>query len=406
MQKVRPLLGGKTRVLISADGLLSLVPFAALVDENGKYLVESLEMTYLTSGRDLIRLSRQNKPAASNTVVIANPAFGNRERSDSALDLLQDGSSGNGGKGGAGEKRGMEKAFFTPLPATGVEARKLSKLMPDASILVDVDATEVALKQVHAPRMLHIATHGFFVSLRANSSRTNAKDQRGLELEASSPDWLPDDPLLRSGIALAGANAKKGGGAEDGILTALEASSLDLQGTKLVVLSACETGLGDVLQGEGIYGLRRALFVAGAESLVVSLWQVADEETQALMVAFYERVLRGETRGTGLRNVQLAMLATPATAHPYFWASFGVFGNAAAMPQEAPLANQDVRLVDTSKPGTPPSGANVSKLPPPARGCACELPTAADSSEKSPWIWGALGLSLLTLRRRSRIGDV
>ncbi|HRI67839.1 MAG TPA: CHAT domain-containing protein [Polyangium sp.] len=412
MQKVRPLLGGKTRVLISADGLLSLVPFAALVDENGKYLVESLEMTYLTSGRDLIRLSRQNKPAASNAVVIANPAFGNRERSDSALDLLQGGSSGNGGKGGSGEKRGLEKAFFTPLPATGVEARKLATLMPEASILVDVDATEVALKQVHAPRMLHIATHGFFVSLKANAARTNSKNERGLELDTQSPDWLPDDPLLRSGIALAGANAKKGGGAEDGILTALEASSLDLQGTKLVVLSACETGLGDVLQGEGIYGLRRALFVAGAESLVVSLWQVADEETQALMVAFYERVLRGETRGGGLRNVQLSMLAKPPTAHPYFWASFGVFGNAAAMPQEAPLANAGVRIVENPKPTAASSTNEITKVAPSLRGCACELPTIADSREKSTWIWGTLGAALFWLRRRqakrrqSRIGDV
>lgn len=392
MKKIRPLLGGKTRLLISADGLLSLIPFAALVDDDGKYLVEKYEVTYLTSGRDLIRLSRKPSPARENPVVVANPAYGSRAQGESALDLLGDGSSAGREKNPSGDTRGLEKAFFEPLPATGTEARKLSALMPQAAVLVDVEATESAVKNLRAPKMLHIATHGFFVSLQGTGRTPADAGERGLELDMSSAGWLPDDPLLRSGIALSGANARKGGGGEDGILTALEASSLDLQGTKLVVMSACETGMGDLMQGEGVYGLRRALLIAGAESLVASLWQVADEETQALMVAYYGRVLKGETRGGALRNVQTSMLASPNTTHPYYWASFGLFGNAAVLGND-PLP-ESTEAVKHDAP------APVVKTPPSARGCACDVAANAENSQGLAFV-GVLAAGVV-MRRRKR----
>ncbi len=393
MRKVRPLLGRKTKLLISADGALSLVPFAALVDDDGQYMVGKYEITYLTSGRDLLRLARQtlvrNAPV-DKMLVVANPAFGSRARGESALGLLDEGSPDETSDGKA---RGMEKAFFVPLPATAVEARRLSALIPEATVLVDVEATETAVKKARAPRMLHIATHGFFVSNKALAARTAAAEQRGLELDVVS-DWLPDDPLLRSGIALAGANSKTGGGGEDGILTALEASSLDLQGTKLVVLSACETGVGDVMQGEGIYGLRRALFVAGAESLVASLWQVADEETQSLMVAYYGRLLKGETRSGALRNVQISMLGAPATSHPYYWASFGMFGNSSAMGTAGDAAPEPSSEV--SRPG---------QTRPSARGCAC-IVTGDARDQDGYWKAVALGLVLAYWRRERRTSSL
>lgn len=400
MAKIRPLLGGKTRLLISADGALSLIPFAALVDENGKYAVQNSELTYLTSGRDLLRLSRQARVQNGPTVVVANPAFGSRERGASALGLLEEGAGAEAD--GAAGTRGLEKAFFEPLPATGTEARKLSSLMPKASVLVDVDATETAIKKMQAPKILHIATHGFFVSLGAKSMHTADAKERGLELDVDS-DWLPDDPLLRSGIALAGANARKGGGGEDGILTALEACSLDLRGTKLVVMSACETGIGDVMQGEGIYGLRRALFVAGAESLIASLWKVADEETQALMVSYYGRILKGETRAAALRNVQTGMLASPATEHPYYWASFGLFGSSAAVGSDDEPA---ARSAD--KNGA--SGAN-NKVVVGVRGCSCNV--VGESGESNAVLVALGAAALLGARKRNarsktsrRIGNV
>jgi CHAT domain-containing protein len=130
-----------------------------------------------------------------------------------------------------------------------------------------------------------------------------------------------ENPLLRSGLAFAGAN-KLASGDDDGILTAMEASGLDLWGTKLVVLSACETGVGKVTNGDGVYGLRRALVIAGAETLVMSLWQVDDLATRDLMTGYYKKLGAGAARSGALRDVQLELLAKDKYAHPYYWASF------------------------------------------------------------------------------------
>ena len=127
--------------------------------------------------------------------------------------------------------------------------------------------------------------------------------------------------MLRSGLALAGANLHKSGD-DDGVLTALEAAGLDLWGTKLVVLSACDTGVGEVKNGDGVYGLRRALVLAGSESQVMSLWPVSDAGTRDLMIAYYKALQAKQGRSAGLRQVQLSLLANPKRQHPYYWASF------------------------------------------------------------------------------------
>jgi CHAT domain-containing protein len=136
--------------------------------------------------------------------------------------------------------------------------------------------------------------------------------------------------MLRSGLVFAGVNALRSAD-DDGVLTALEAASLDLRGTKLVVLSACETGLGEVRNGEGVFGLRRAFVVAGAETLVMSLWQVADDATKDLMGAYYARLARGEPRAAALREAQLGLLKDPKSAHPFFWAAFISSGETGAL---------------------------------------------------------------------------
>lgn len=138
--------------------------------------------------------------------------------------------------------------------------------------------------------------------------------------------------MLRSGLILAGVNQKQSGAREDGVLTAQEAAGLNLFGTKLVVLSACETGLGDVQNGAGVYGLRRALVLAGSETQVMSLWQVSDEATRDLMIAYYTRLQASAGRIAAMREVQLAMLRSTVLAksgdaknnwrHPYYWAAF------------------------------------------------------------------------------------
>jgi CHAT domain-containing protein len=162
-------------------------------------------------------------------------------------------------------------------------------------------ATEQALKQVDAPSILHIATHGFFLP--------------------ATPGAGPGNPLLRSGLALAGANHRNGD-SNDGIFTALEASGLNLWGTRLVTLSACDTGLGEVRNAEGVFGLRRAFVLAGAETLVMSLWPVSDYATRQTMTTFYAGLKKGLGRGEALRRAQLAILKSNGREHPFYWASF------------------------------------------------------------------------------------
>jgi CHAT domain-containing protein len=141
---------------------------------------------------------------------------------------------------------------------------------------------------------------------------------------------LPENPLLRSGLALAGAQTWLDGKplppeAEDGLLTAEDVAGLDLLNTELVVLSACETGLGEVHTGEGVFGLRRAFIVAGARTLVMSLWKVPDEQTRELMIDFHTRVLSGQGVADALRQAQLAM--REKYPDPYFWGAFICHGN-------------------------------------------------------------------------------
>ena len=167
--------------------------------------------------------------------------------------------------------------------------------------------------------MLHIASHGFFL-------KDGARD--GASAPAATAGAGPSDvsvaienPLLRSGIALAGANL----GHEirgDGILTALEASGLNLSGTKLVTLSACDTGVGEVRNGEGVYGLRRAFLLAGTETLVMSLWPLSDYIARETMVTYYAGLRNGLGRGEALRQAKLSMIKRKVRQHPYYWASF------------------------------------------------------------------------------------
>ena len=295
MQPIRALFGDAKQLLISPDGELNLIPFEALVNEQEHYLIERYSFTYLTSGRDLLRMqvARESK---SKPLVIANPSFGEpvTEQIATTKPILRKRRS-------ITTTRDLSDAYFAPLGGTAQEARSIQTLFPESAFLTGTQATESALKQTTAPRILHIATHGFFLEDNANNKIEN--------------------PLLRSGLAFAGANRRNGKN-DDGILTALEASGLNLWGTKLVVLSACDTGLGEVKNGEGVYGLRRAFVLAGAESLVMSLWPVSDYVTRILMTNYYENLKQGMGRGAALRQVQLGMLKKNGRQHPFYWASF------------------------------------------------------------------------------------
>jgi CHAT domain-containing protein len=176
-----------------------------------------------------------------------------------------------------------------------------------------------------APRVLHLATHGFFLGSGARGP-ANARLLKHEAAPAATSGMLLYPALLQSGLAFAGANQPTAAADDDGILTALEAASLDLWGTRIAVLSACETGVGEARRGEGVYGLRRALVIAGAESQVMSLWQVSDQGTRALMTDLYATLKSGLPRSGALRDVQLRMLKSKNRSHPYYWASFILSG--------------------------------------------------------------------------------
>jgi CHAT domain-containing protein len=179
------------------------------------------------------------------------------------------------------------------------------------------------------PEVLHVATHGFFLKADENLKKRLLKAQRGTETHIPPPG---DNPLLRAGLAFAGINTNAPFLGEiettnDGVLTALEVLDLNLSGTKLVVLSACETGLGEIHEGEGVYGLRRAFQEAGVAEVVSSLWEVSDAGTQALMTDFYDRLLAGEPAREALRNTQLDMIDSPQWGYPYVWSAFMIVGS-------------------------------------------------------------------------------
>jgi len=311
MQPVRSLTGGASQLLISPDGDLNLIPFEALMDEQNRYLVESYSFGYLTSGRDLLRMqiSRESK---SKSLVIANPTFGEPLAGQTAVNTTRKGK-----RQSITATRNLSDTYFAPLGGTLQEARSIQTLFPEASFLTGAQATESALKQTTAPRILHIATHGFFLQDTEISAGGNSQPT----MRAARANAKTENPLLRSGLALAGAN-QRGGTGDDGILTALEASGLNLWGTKLVVLSACDTGIGEVKNGEGVYGLRRAFVLAGAETLMMSLWSVSDYVTRELMTNYYKNLKQGMGRGAALRQVQLEMLKKNGRQHPFYWAGF------------------------------------------------------------------------------------
>jgi tetratricopeptide (TPR) repeat protein len=350
MVPIRRLLGETRHVYLSPDAALSLVPFGALMDEDGHYVLETHSITYLASGRDLVRPTR---PAPrEGAAIFAAPDYE------------------------AGDARGGRSARqFEAFRRGAEEGRAVAAALPNSNMLDGAEATEAGFKSLRAPSVLHVSTHAFFekdLAALYDSSR---------EILGSTPPPI-ENALLRSGLGFAGAN-RGGARGEDGILTALEASQLDLWGTKLVVLSGCETGMGQAENGDGVYGLRRAFTMAGAETVVMSLWEVEAPVTLGLMKAYYGGLSKGGGRGESLRTAQLAMLASKGQSHPHHWASFIVSGDDTSM---------DLRTVD-------PTAGRVN---PGARGCTCKAAGATDPAD-GRWCFVALamGAGLAAGRRKS-----
>lgn len=316
-------LDGLRQLLIVPDGNLNLVPFFYLPE--GEHLLgERLNGGYLTSALDL--LPRHEAPIrTSDVVVYADPDLHAavslpRPEGDSrvlqAPILLTRGARDN------------DTCEFGELPGTREEAMSIRASFPQALVLTGMEASESHLRTLpRPPAILHFATHGQFFS--GLPSLQEGFRPRGFGF-STTPDIPhdPQNPLLQSMLALAGAcrlDTNNPESADDGWATALELSSLPLIGTQMVVLSACKTGQGVLLPGHGVVGLRRAFMVAGAETVVASLWPVHDAATRDLMRAYYRRLRQGDGRAAAMqRAVQELRAKYP---HPYYWAAFIVIGD-------------------------------------------------------------------------------
>ncbi|MBF0452570.1 MAG: tetratricopeptide repeat protein [Candidatus Magnetomorum sp.] len=327
----------KTSIYLVPDGILNILPFDALVDEDGEYLIQTYELKMLSSGRDL--LLSDEKVSKGTFIIIAGPDYNSEYLAQT--ETVQDIKRKRRGKRNADLMKGlrmgsfgMRGLSFAPLPGAEHEGQEINELCKkDRTTLLYLknQAEEEQLRRIdQTPDILHIATHGFFLASQENLTKRLIKLQRSMEPLAMIPP-PGDNPLLRAGLAFAGINKNAQYLGEidtdnDGVLTALEVLGLKLFGTRLVVLSACETGLGEIHAGEGVYGLRRAFLEAGARTVLNSLWEVSDKGTQALMTGLYKNVLKGMSVRQAFRKVQLEMKNSIVWSHPYIWSAFFLVG--------------------------------------------------------------------------------
>jgi CHAT domain-containing protein len=439
LEPLHPHIGQASRWIISPDGELWLVPWAALPLKDRRYALEQYRISYVISGRDLVFDTA--KVASGKPVIFADPDYDLSgadaiRQTRKALHGLRvappvslagrrlRGTIGNwnvsfafmgggrltihdedaGGKvagegrwslegtslsmqtalaryvgviegdAAIGERTAGQKAerwkFRLPtdlvaaqgeaaelhsanvstellpqvrrLPGTAAEAEAIApsvKAYAEAEprLYTDKQALEGVFKAARNPRIMVLSTHGFF--LPEQEITRDERADRGFAETSGSKAMLTTDgkplenPLLRCGLLLAGCNQRDTAAAadgEDGVLTGLEIVGTDLRGTELVVLSACETGLGDVRNGEGVAGLRQAFQLAGAQSVVATLWQIPDRESALLMSDFFDQLAKGRGKAEALREAQLARIKARRerneAAHPFFWAAFTLTG--------------------------------------------------------------------------------
>lgn len=290
--RIEPALTGKKVIYISPDGVYNQINLNTLKKTDGDYLLNRYDLFIIGNSKDLIALKKQKTSAPKkNAFLLGFPDYG----------------------GDA----------VAALPGTKIEIENIGKILKTGGYVVtpymQKAATEAIVKSMKGPAVVHIATHGYFQQ----------------DVEASSvgvhEENAKNNPLLRSGILLAGASPTIKGEVipnlesnDNGVLTAYEAMNLNLEGTDLIILSACETGLGDVRAGEGVYGLQRSFLVAGAKALVMSLWKVDDAATQALMTNFYINLAKGGSKAKAFKQAQLQLMAK--YKEPYYWGAFVMMG--------------------------------------------------------------------------------
>jgi CHAT domain-containing protein len=357
-QPLEPHVKGATTVLVSPDGALTRLPLAALPgSQPGTYLLEEVPLAVVPVPQLLPELLARGGPAAQGKAAAPSLLLVGDVDFDAAPAAAAAGAASPAGA--RGSRDGVLQKFGR-LPATlgeiSVAERYFKRLHRDgtATTLDGAEATEAAFRQ-QAPkhRYLHLATHGFFAPANLRSALAPAPGPAAgaKGLAAAEADWFGRQgvsgfhPGLLSGLVLAGANRPAAPDQDDGILTALEVAELDLGGVELAVLSACETGLGEEAGGEGLLGLQRAFQVAGARTVVASLWKVSDEATRQLMERFYANLWQKKLpRLEALRQAQLWLLREGQGVRglvldgdkrleanrrlpPFYWAAFVLSGD-------------------------------------------------------------------------------
>jgi CHAT domain-containing protein/tetratricopeptide (TPR) repeat protein len=310
--------------IVSPDGALWLAPWAALPLAEKDYLVEKHRLSFAVSGRDLLRGGDGRKPSAP--AILADPDYDARPQTperpgEAPLLVAREWTT----------LRGILPRFDRLPGAAREAARAVAPHLrayagAEPALLLGGEATLAALQKLRSPRALVLATHGFFLPDLPPPPR---QVEPLLRAETRRPDNPLENPLLRSGLALAGAN-RRGPERESGLLTAMDAAALELRGCVLVVLPACETTQGGVNKGEGVAGLRQAFQLAGAQAVLATLWQVPEGDTAPLLADFFGRLAQGDSRPEALRQAQLRRVKQrrerDGAAHPFFWAAFTLTG--------------------------------------------------------------------------------
>ena len=305
-------LQGAKQVFVSADGIYNKInPNTLYNAEESDYVIDEYIVRNVSNTREIIADETREVMAAKHADLFGFPDY------DMIKDQITTASQG--------QLRAMEFGFSSgtipSLPGTRTEVTQLINMLDttawQAEAYLADKANETQMKSISQTRLLHIATHGFFKSDVVFDDDDGETTYSHIEM----------NPLFRSGLLLAGSGTAKISNdldSEDGVLTAYEAMNLDLEGTELVVLSACETGSGEVRNGEGVYGLQRAFQVAGANAIIMSLWQVDDNTTQKLMVNFYTQWLGGQDKFEAFKQAQLNL--KEEYPDPFHWGAFIIIG--------------------------------------------------------------------------------
>jgi CHAT domain-containing protein len=292
--RIEPELMGKKMIYISTDGVYNQINLNTIKKPGADYVINRYDLVILGNSKDLFTLKSKKKTVVKKSAALLGfPDYGSNE--------------------------------IAALPATKVEIDGIAKILKAAAyqtiLYTQKVATETNIKSVKAPLLMHIATHGYFLQ-----DIDHAGSAFGVNMDNAN-----NNPLLRSGLLLTGAGKTVTGATspsltsnDNGILTAYEAMNMNLEGTSLVVLSACETGLGDVKAGEGVYGLQRAFLVAGADALIMSLWKVDDAATQQLMTYFYTNWIKTGNKQKAFKQAQLQLMVK--YKEPYYWGAFVMMG--------------------------------------------------------------------------------